>query len=226
VEIAHLHRWDLDTKAARALQESLASRVDVSRSLGPWETVAAADVSYSKQSDRLYAAVVVVRAGSLELIERACVIGSAAFPYVPGLLSFRELPPVLEAFGQLATVPDVVLCDGQGFAHPRRFGLACHLGLWLDLPTIGCAKSRLLGTYDEPGPQRGDRSRLLDGDEVIGAVVRTRTRVKPLYVSAGHRCDLEAAVAVTLATAVSYRLPVPARMAHVHVNELRQAERV
>jgi deoxyribonuclease V len=212
----------MDTTQARALQSALAARVDASTPLGPWQTVAAADVSYDKQSDALYAAVVVVQAGSFELIERVGLAGKATFPYVPGLLSFREAPVVLEAFRRLATLPDVVLCDGQGLAHPRRIGLASHLGLWLELPTIGCAKSLFCGTHDEPGPNRGDRSLLIDGGEVIGSVVRTRSRVKPVYVSPGHRCDLEGAIAVTLATTVKYRLPVPAQMAHAYVNELRR----
>jgi len=223
VEIASLHSWDMDTTQARALQSSLAARVNASTPLGPWQTVAAADVSYDKNSDALYAAVVVVRAGSFELIERVGLAGKATFPYVPGLLSFREAPVVLEAFRRLTTPPDVVLCDGQGLAHPRRIGLASHLGLWLELPTIGCAKSLFCGGYDEPGPNRGDRSPLTDRGEVIGSVVRTRSRVKPVYVSPGHRCDLEGAVAVALATTVKYRLPVPAQMAHEYVNEIRRA---
>jgi deoxyribonuclease V len=224
VQFETLHSWDLDTTAARALQESLALRVDVSTPLLHWDTIAAADVSYNKQRDTLYAAVVVVRAETFALVERVGVVGKATFPYVPGLFSFREAPIVLEAFARLSACPDVVLCDGQGIAHPRRIGLASHLGLWLDLPTVGCAKSRLCGTYDEPGPDRGDRSPLLDDEAVIGAVVRTRSRVKPLYVSPGHRCDLEGAVAVTLATTVKYRLPVPAQMAHFYVNDIRRAD--
>ena len=150
-----------------------------------WATVAAADVSYNKHDPRLYAAVVVADARTFEVIERVGVVAEARFPYIPGLLSFREAPPVLEAFRRLKTRPDVVLCDGQGYAHPRRMGLACHLGLWLGFPTVGCAKSRLIGEYDEPGPTRGDRSPLVDDGETIGAVVRTRDRVKPVYVSAG-----------------------------------------
>jgi deoxyribonuclease V len=222
MEFAPIHAWAVDPAEARALQKSLAARVDVSTPLGPWRTVAAADVSYNKYSDRLYAAVIVVRAGTFEVVERVGVVGKATFPYVPGLLSFREAPVVLDAFRKLATRPDVVLCDGQGIAHPRRIGLASHLGLWLDLPTIGCAKSLLCGTYNEPGPDRGDRSPLVDRGEVVGSVVRTRSRVSPVYVSPGHRGDLEGAVAVTLATSVKYRLPVPARLAHEYVNELRR----
>ncbi len=199
MDFAPLHSWDVDPAEARALQKALAARVDVSTPLGTWETIAAADVSYNKDSDWLYAAVIVVRAGTFELVERVGVVGKAMFPYVPGLLSFREAPVVLEAFRKLKTRPDVVLCDGQGMAHPRRLGLACHLGLWLDLPTIGCAKSLLCGKYDEPGPDRGDRSPLVDRGEVVGTVVRTRSRISPVYVSPGHRCDLESAVGVTLA---------------------------
>jgi deoxyribonuclease V len=218
-----LHSWELTTTEARDLQQRLASRVDVTRPLPPWTLVAAADVSYSKFEPWLCAAVVVMRADTLELVERVGLIGAATFPYVPGLLSFREAPTVLEAFERLESRPDVVLCDGQGYAHPRRVGLACHLGLWLDLPTIGCAKSWFCGEYAEPGPERGDRSPLTDKGEVVGAVVRTRRRVKPLFVSPGHRCDLEGAVSVVLATTPKYRLPLPARAAHNYVNEIRLA---
>jgi deoxyribonuclease V len=222
MEFATLHSWDVDASEAVALQRSLAERVDVSTPLGPWQTVAAADVSYNKFSEWLYAAVVVVRAGTFEVIERVGLAGKATFPYIPGLLTFREAPVVLEAFRRLKARPDVVLCDGQGIAHPRRIGLASHLGLWLDLPTVGCAKSLFCGKYDEPGPERGDRSPLIDRGEVIGAVLRTRSRVSPVFVSPGHHCDLDGAIAVTLATSVKYRLPLPARMAHDYVNELRQ----
>ena len=145
------------------------------------------------------------------------------FPYVPGLLSFRECPPVLKAFEQLNTRPDVVLCDGQGRAHPRRIGYACHLGLWLDLPTIGCAKSILVGEHGKLGLKRGDRAPLIDRDEIVGAALRTRARVKPLYISVGHRCDLESAIAVVLSTIRLFRLPIPARMAHAYVNDLRRS---
>jgi deoxyribonuclease V len=218
-----LHEWNLTTAEASELQKSLASQVDVSTSLPPWKTVAAADASYNKFSEWLYAAVVVVEAGTFAVIERAGVVAEARFPYVPGLLSFREAPAVLDAFARLKTRPDVLLCDGQGIAHPRRLGLASHLGLWLGLPTIGCAKSLLCGHYNEPGPVRGDKSPLIDQEEVIGSVVRTRSRVKPVYVSPGHLCDLEGAVSVVLATTVKYRLPLPSRMAHDYVNEIRRA---
>ena len=144
------------------------------------------------------------------------------FPYVPGLLSFREAPALLDVFAAIRTKFDVVLCDGQGIAHPRRLGIAAHLGLWLDRPTIGCAKSRLFGDYDEPGPNRGDWSPLLDRGETIGAVVRTRARVKPLFVSPGHQCDLASSMRVVLATSPRLRLPVPARLVHLEVNDVRR----
>jgi len=217
------HRWDLDAKQARALQESLAGSIDIHKPLaGPVRTVAAADVSYNIRRPTLYAAVVVVEAETSAVIETAAAVTEATFPYVPGLLSFRECPPVLAAFRALRTRPDVVICDGQGYAHPRRFGFACHLGLWLGLPTFGCAKSRFCGEYDGPGPTRGDRSPLVDKGETIGTVLRTRSRVSPLFLSAGHLCDLEGALAVTLANTPKYRLPVVSRLAHVAVNDLRR----
>jgi len=218
------HPWDLTTREARDLQAELAGQVDATTPLPDWRTLAAADVSFNQGGDTLYAAVVVVAAETFEVIERVGLASPAKFPYVPGLLSFREAPPLLEAFDRLKARPDVVLCDGQGVAHPRRFGIASHLGLRLGLPTVGCAKSRLFGEHDEPGPKRGDRAPLVDKEgALIGAVLRTKDRVKPLYVSVGHRCDLESAVALVLATTRKYRVPVPTRLAHDYVNEVRRA---
>ncbi len=217
------HPWDLTPARARALQAELAARVDTASPLPPWRTLAAADVSFDRGGETLFAAVVVVAADTLAVVERAGLAAPARFPYVPGLLSFREAPALLEAFARLKTRPDVVLCDGQGIAHPRRLGIACHLGLWLDLPTVGCAKSRLCGHHDEPGPRRGDRSPLVDKGEVIGSVLRTRDRVAPLFVSPGHRCDQESAEALVLATTRKLRLPIPTRLAHDYVNEIRRA---
>ncbi|CAI8055268.1 Endonuclease V [Geodia barretti] len=146
----------------------------------------------------------------LVLTDQVLVERPTTFPYVPGLLSFREVPALLEALGQLPAAPDLILCDGHGYAHPRRFGLACHLGLWLDTPTIGVAKSRLTGSHDEPGPGEG---RCRRPRERLGAVLRTRERVKPVFVSAGHRISLRTALALTLACATRYRLPEPTRLA-------------
>lgn len=221
--IQPLHRWDLSAPEARALQTELAAQVISDRPLAPWRTLAAADVSFDRYGTELYAAVIVVEAGSMAAIERVGVASPADFPYVPGLLSFREAPALIEAFTQLKFMPDVVLCDGQGIAHPRRLGIASHLGLWLGLPTVGCAKSRLYGRFREPGPNRGDRSDLVDRGAVIGDVLRTRPRVKPLFVSPGHLCDRESAVRLVLEMTGKLRLPTPSRMAHDYVNEVRRA---
>jgi deoxyribonuclease V len=218
-----LHSWDLSTQEARDLQLALAARVDVMPPLTSFATVAGADISYELRGKWLYTAIVLLRAGTWEVVERSEFVTEAKFPYVPGLLSFREAPAVIEAFKKLTISPDVLICDGQGIAHPRRLGLATHLGLWLNIPTVGCAKSWLFGEYEEPGPDRGDWSPLTDSGETIGAVLRTRARVKPLFVSPGHLCDLKSAVDVVLATAAQHRKPITTRLAHHHVNELRQS---
>ena len=222
MELPLTHRWDLSPAAARALQAELASRVDTSTPLGEFRLVAASDVSFDRGSPILYASVVVWDRETGELIERAGVVERATFPYVPGLLSFREAPAILRAFGKLKSRPDIALVDGQGTAHPLRLGVASHLGLWLDVPTIGVAKSRLTGTYAEPGPGRGDRSPLMDRGEVIGDVLRTRRGVKPLFVSPGHRVDREGAVAAVMSCLGRWRQPTPSRLAHQVVNELRR----
>ncbi len=222
MQFHHLHDWDLSPREARLLQKELAEQVRIVPPVSPWETLAACDVSFDRFGTELYAAVVVMKVGSSDILERVGVAAPASFPYVSGLLSYREAPALLEAFSQLKSDPDVVLCDGQGMAHPRRLGIASHLGLWLNRPTVGCAKSRLFGTYDEPGPERGDFSELRDGAEVLGSVLRTRSRVSPLFVSPGHLCDAPSARRLVLATTGKWRLPVPSRAAHDFVNEVRR----
>jgi len=223
MKIRRLHAWNLDYRQAVQVQEQLAGRVVEGPPLAHVETVAAADVSAGKREEWIIAAVVVVRLPDLEVVETSEAGMKAAWPYVPGCLSFREAPVVLEAFRQLRTVPDVVLIDGQGVAHPRRLGLASHLGLALEVPTIGCAKSRLVGEGRGPlGLKRGSRQPLCDGAERIGTVLRTRTGVKPLYVSVGHRIDLASAERWVLATASRFRLPEPARLAHQLVTRLKK----
>jgi deoxyribonuclease V len=217
------HAWDLSETEAVALQRQLAGRVLTDAPLPSFEFVAGADISYNKYSSRVYAGVVVIRAADLAVVERQGVTAEATFPYIPGLLSFREVPAVLQAFAKVESRVDVVMCDGQGLAHPRRFGLACHLGLWLDVPCLGCAKSRLTGTHGELPPEAGAQVPLLNRGDVLGAVVRTKTRTNPVYVSAGHKIDLAGAVRVTLATCHGYRIPEPTRQAHLYVNELRLA---
>lgn len=211
------HRLNLSPREAIALQRELAMHVRREPLSGRVRTVAGIDVSV--RGNRARAAVVVVRLptspdGVFESIETATHEAAVRFPYVPGLLSFREIPALLPALARLREPPDVLLCDGQGYAHPRRCGLACHLGVLLDWPTVGVAKSRLVGEHDELGLDRGDRIPLRDRGEVIGAVVRTRVRVKPVFVSVGHRITLDEAVALTLACAPRYRLPELARLAH------------
>jgi len=223
MNVRRLHPWTLDYREAVAVQERLAARVLERPPLEAAETVAAADVSGGRRGEWIAAAVVLVNARTMEVLETRRAGATAAWPYVPGCLSFREIPVVLEAFKRLQRRPDVVICDGQGRAHPRRLGLASHLGLALEVPTIGCAKSRLLGEVRrEPGRSRGSRVALLDGGERIGTVLRTRTGVRPVYVSVGHRIDLASAERWVLATATRYRLPEPARRAHQAVTAYKK----
>lgn len=213
-----LHRWDISAKEALALQKQLRPLVGQAGTLAldQIRTVAGLDVSYvgrAGETKQGRAAAVVLSFPDLEVIEQATAVTEVTFPYVPGLLSFREGPALLPVLERLETQPDVLLFDGQGSAHPRRFGLACHLGLYLDRPAIGCAKSRLVGTYEEPGPNWGDSAPLLDHGEVIGMVVRTKVGTRPVFVSVGYRVDLPTAVAVVLACTRGYRLPEPTRLA-------------
>jgi deoxyribonuclease V len=212
-DLHHAHAWDVSPREAVAIQKELAARVRAEPLRQPVETVAGIDVGV--RAGRLQAAVAVVQVSTLEVVDQAVWRGDVTFPYVPGLLSFRELPAVLPALEQLRVRPDVLMTDSQGLAHPRRFGLACHLGVLLDRPTLGVAKSRLTGTHAEPAQEQGSRTPLADrSGDVIGCVVRTRTGVKPVYVSIGHRITLAEAVALTLACAPRYRLPEPTRQAH------------
>jgi deoxyribonuclease V len=187
-------------------------------------TVAGADISMSRGSERGYAGICVLRAGSLELLEQASATADLTFPYVPGLLSFRELPPLVAAWDALERKPEVLIFDGQGTAHPRRFGLACHGGLLFDVPSIGCAKSVLVGRHGPLGEERGSTAELVHRGEVVGVAVRTRTGVKPVYVSPGHRMDLPTAVRIVLEASPRYREPETTRHAHRLVNRLRREE--
>lgn len=219
-----LHEWPQTPDEAIELQTRLAGRVDVSTPLGPVRLVAGADIAYDTIAPVLHAAVVVIRLPELVEVERAVVREEVTFPYVPGLLSFRECPPILSAYSRLRRRPDVLLLDGQGIAHPRRFGLACHLGLWLDLPTVGCAKTWLFGDHQSVGPSAGDTTPLTHAGEVIGAVVRTATGVRPAYVSPGHRCDVSGAVALVQRVLSGFRHPVPTRLAHLAANAARASD--
>lgn len=209
---AHLHSWKVTPAQAREIQERLRSQVIRRGKLPRIRFVGGVDISIS--GERAIAAVPVLTFPELEIVELAVVEQKVPFPYVPGLLSFRECPSILEAFGKLSQRPDVLLVDGQGIAHPRRIGLASHLGVLLDLPTIGCAKTRFIGTHDEPADEAGSYTDLWDGDELVGAVLRTRDHVKPLYISIGHKIELPRALDIVLECGAGYRLPEPTRLAH------------
>jgi deoxyribonuclease V len=223
MDVPHLHDWPTTADEAVALQHALAARVDTSAACGPVELIAGCDIAYHLTEPRLFAAVVVLRADDLSVVEEVAVTRDATFPYIPGLLSFREIPALLAAFAELRRTPDAVMLDGQGIAHPRRFGLACHLGLWLDRPCVGCAKSWLAGEYAEPGPNAGDAGPLTIGGEEVGAVVRSAAGAKPVFVSPGHRTDVPSAAALVRATLSGYRHPAPTRAAHMAANRVRSA---
>jgi deoxyribonuclease V len=217
-----LHRWDVTPAQARALQVEFRARLELRDRVGRIRCVAGADVAFDPAErgagaphgrGEAIAAVVLFSYPDWEELECAVARRPLEFPYVPGLLSFREIPVILAALEGLREAPDLIFCDGQGYAHPRRFGLASHLGVLLDVPTIGCAKSRLIGQHREPGIRAGAWAPLMDGGERIGAVVRTRTGAPPMYISCGHRVSLERAVALTLEACNGPRVPLPTRRA-------------
>ncbi|MCX5828010.1 MAG: deoxyribonuclease V [Deltaproteobacteria bacterium] len=218
-----LHSWDVDYQEAVSIQNTLKKELILHDGvkIGPVNVIAGADISYGRNSDLFFAAVVVLSYPDMQPIEEVHAVGRVFFPYIPGLLSFREGPVLLKAFENMQRAPDIVMFDGQGIAHPRGFGLAAHLGLFLDIPAIGCAKSRLCGEHREPGPLPGDHEDLLHQGRVIGSVLRTKTGVSPVFVSPGHRISLERSREITLKCCRCYRLPEPIRQAHLAVNRLR-----
>ena len=219
-----LHDWAMTPREAVELQKTLQESVRLIPLEREVRTIAGTDISFNKFSTTVYAGIVVLRLPSLEVIEEVGVVSKTGFPYVPGLLSFRETPSVLEAWEKLKTEPDAVMFDGQGIAHPRRVGIASHVGLLIERPTLGCAKSVLVGRYEEPPPERGAWTPMIDKGEVVGAAVRTKANVQPIFVSPGHLIDLENAIKLTLACDGGYRQPEPTRRAHLLVNALRRGE--
>jgi deoxyribonuclease V len=226
VKIRKLHSWNHTPKEAVALQNRLAEKVV--QEGGPLRVrwVAGADVATSRFSTRAWAGVVVLSYPDLRMVEEQYGSAELTFPYIPGLLAFREIPLLLDLFQRVRHTPDLVLVDGQGVAHPRGLGLASHLGLLLEIPTVGCAKSRLCGYHAAPGRERGSSAPLRDaekaGGRTIGCVLRTKTGVRPLYVSVGHRITLRSAARWTLTCCRGYRLPEPTRQAHLLVSRLRR----
>ncbi len=223
MQIHPLHSWDLDPAAAVALQRELAGRVEVRTPLTRWSLIAGADVSYNRFSNIFHAGVVVLRLPDFTVVEEQAAVQESTFPYIPGLLSFREIPVLLAAFAKVQSEPDVVMLDGQGIAHPRRLGLASHAGLWLERPCVGCAKSVLTGHFKDPASAPGSVAPLVADKETVGYAVRTKRGTQPVFVSAGHRIDLASAVRVVLDCCRGYRLPEPTRLAHLYVNERRRA---
>lgn len=216
------YRTMLTEAEAIRIQQELSQRVIIHDDLpGLPAIIAGADVEYDKNSDQVAGAIVLLDARTKAVIEVATHVMTVPFPYVPGLFSFREMPPLLAAFRKLTQRPDVIICDGQGVAHPRRFGLACHLGVELDIPTIGCGKTRLIGHYGELAPERGATTPLVDEQtgDVVGFVLRTQTGVNPLFVSVGHRVSLITATNLVLAMTDAVRLPETTRQADKYARE-------
>jgi len=216
------HRWDLSVPEAITLQKQLREQIELTPLEKEVRYVGGADISFNKYSETVYAGVVVLELATLKEVDRSLVVTEAHFPYVPGLLSFREIPSLLQAWEKLALKPDVLIVDGHGIAHPRRLGIATHLGLLIDVPTVGCAKSKLTGRYDEPDQEPGATSPLWDRHEQIGLVLRTKRKVQPLFVSPGHKITFAQSVQLVLQCITKYRLPETTRHAHNAVNELRR----
>ena len=210
-----LHDWQVTIPQAVDIQACLAKKVSMANEVNEPRFIGGVDISVRRTGDMATGAVVVLSYPELELVEAQMVTGRTEMPYVPGLLSFRESPLILSACEKLTVIPDLVMVDGQGIAHPRRIGLASHLGLFLDIPTIGCAKSRLCGSHDEPVVDAGSYTEVLDRGEVIGAALRTKHGTKPLYVSIGHKVDLPNAIYWVMQCCRGYRMPEPTRLAHL-----------
>ncbi|HEY92709.1 MAG TPA: deoxyribonuclease V [Dehalococcoidia bacterium] len=215
MKVERLHSWQVSTTQALDIQQRLAEQVSRNSEVTTPRFIAGVDISAGKAQGMATAAVVVLDYPELRLVETKVVKRRLDFPYIPGLLSFRESPLTLAACQELSITPDLILVDGQGIAHPRRFGLASHLGLLLNTPTIGCAKSRLCGQHEEPGVEPGSYTELIDKGETIGVALRTKLGVKPIYVSIGHKIDLQTAIHWVLKCGCGYRLPEPTRLAHL-----------
>lgn len=217
-----MHNWNLSPKEAVSLQKKLRDQIVLENKLGKIELIAGADMAIDEERKIGFAGVIVYSFPDLIEVERQGAKAELKFPYVPGLLAFREAPVLIKAFAKIKSVPDVILFDGQGIAHPRGLGIASHMGLILNKPAIGCAKSRLIGEYEEPGTDAGEWSPLSYDKKVIGAVLRTRKNVKPIFVSPGHLIDLRTSIKIVLSCADGFRIPIPTREADHFVAQLKK----
>lgn len=219
-----LHSWNVNYKEAVKIQERLRQKIILKSSFKnlKGKLIAGADVSYDKGNDKFYAGVVVFELLTMQKIEEVTASGRVNFPYIPGLLSFRESPVLLKAFSKVKEEPDIVILDAQGIAHPRGIGLASHIGLLLNIPSIGCAKTRLIGAYNDVGEEVGCHSQLTVEGNTVGVVLRTRKNVKPVFISPGHKIDLATSINLVLKSCRGYKLPEPTRQAHNLVNKKRK----
>ncbi len=219
-----LHNWNVSPSEARNIQSKLKDNLVISPLNRDVQFVGGADVSFDKGSNLVFTAIVILKLPDLTIVERKGLSERVDFPYIPGLLAFREGPPMLYSWEKIKKKPDVMMFDAQGLAHPRRMGLATHIGLYLDIPSVGCAKSVLVGQYQEPGEKAGEFTPLEYKDDVVGTAVRTKDRISPVFVSIGHKVDLSDAVNLVLQCTRGYRIPEPTRQAHLAVNRLRRGE--
>ena len=210
--------------SARELQRELRERISLEPLSSDIRYVGGSDLSFDRGSGQIHAAIVVLQLPELQPVARSLVTGALSFPYIPGLLAFREMPALLKAWEQLERKPDVLILDGHGIAHPRRMGIATHFGIEVDHPTVGCAKNVLTGDYTQPGRKKGEYADLVDGNEKVGMVLRSRTDVNPVFVSPGHQCSFEDAYAVVMKSLSKYKLPQTSRLAHRWANTLRKGE--
>ena len=223
MEIKRLHQWEIPVSEAKKLQETLRQKyLIIENRCSDIKTVAGADVSYSRGSDIIYSAVVIMELETMKVLERVYHIDKANFPYVPGYLSFREAPVLMRSFKKLKVIPDAVICDGHGIAHPRGFGLASHVGVLLDLPSVGVAKKKLVGEHKELKENSGSFCDLIYKNKKVGIVFRSREKVKPIYISPGHKVDFDKSLEIVKKTIKKYRLSEPVREAHRFVNEIRR----
>ena len=219
--MTNLQYNQLTVPEATRLQKELRDKLLLQERDFPLNTIAGADISFNKYSTTVYAGIVIMRFPELQPVAYSLVKKEVTFPYVPGYLAFREVPALLDAWEQLPAKPDLLVVDGHGIAHPRRMGIAAHFGVVANTPTLGCAKKPLFGTYTEPGPEKGNYTALLDKDEVIGAVLRTKDGVKPVFISPGYKMDVRSSLSVITTCIGRYRLPEPTRLAHNAVNQFR-----